>query len=240
MFVNLYTFVMIIFFKKMKGLGSHTPIEKRRFLHSLIFPSLFLFSIYVIKLVETLEAISFSRFGVRPLKLEGLWGILFSPLIHGDWDHLYSNSISLLVLGVALFYFYHKIAYKVFFLIYLLGGIGVWLGARDSWHIGASGVIYGLTGFLALSGIIRKHFRLIAISFLVIFFYGSLVWGALPLKVNLPYSWEGHFWGGLAGVVLAWAYRKEGPQRPRSPLEDEEDEETDEEDAYWLKTDIEP
>ena len=130
---------------------------------------------------------------------------------------------------------------KCFFLIYFLSGIGLWLAARDSWHIGASGIIYGLTGFLSVSGIIRRHFRLIAISFLVIFFYGSLVWGAFPLEVNLPYSWEGHFWGGLAGILLAWFYRKEGPQKPKSPLgEDDEDEEIDEEDAYWLKTDIEP
>lgn len=197
--------------------------------------------IFTIKLIETLEGLSFAEYGVRPLSKEGLRGILFSPLIHGDWQHLYSNSISLFVLGVALFYFYNKIAYKVFFLIYVLSGVGLWLAARDSWHIGASGIIYGLTGFLALSGIIRRHIRLIAISFLVIFFYGSLVWGAFPLKINMQYSWEGHFWGGLAGILLAVLYKNEGPQRPKSSLEDEPQEDDDaEEDPYWLKTDIEP
>ncbi|WP_233145489.1 rhomboid family intramembrane serine protease [Labilibacter marinus] len=224
----------------MKGIGSHMPIEKRRFIHSLIFPTLFLLVIYVVKLVETLEGISFAEYGVRPYSKEGLWGIILAPLIHGDWDHLFSNSASIFVLSLALFYFYNKIAYKVFFLIYLMGGIGVWLAARDSWHIGASGIIYGLSGFLAVSGIIRKHIRLVAISFLVIFLYGSLFWGAFPFEINMPYSWEGHFWGGLAGVLVALVYRNEGPQQPRSPLEDEEDEEVDEEDAYWLKTDIEP
>ncbi len=225
----------------MKGLGSHIPIEKRRFLHSLIFPTFFLLVIFTVKLIEILEDVSFSHYGVRPLTKEGLWGIVLSPLIHGDWDHLYSNSVSMFVLGVTLFYFYNKIAYKVFFLIYLLSGIGVWLAARDSWHIGASGVIYGLAGFLAVSGILRKHVRLIAISFLVIFFYGSMVWGAFPLKVNLPYSWEGHFWGGLAGILLAVLFKNEGPQRPRSPLEDEDDDnDISDEGAYWLETDIKP
>ncbi len=224
----------------MKGLGSHIPIEKRRFIHSLIFPSFFVLIIFTVKLVETLEGWSFTSFGVRPLKSEGLIGIICSPLIHGDWDHLYSNSVSMFVLALTLFYFYNKIAYKVFFLIYLFAGVGVWLAARDSWHIGASGVIYGLAGFLALSGIIRRHIRLIAISFLVIFFYGSLVWGAFPLKVNLPYSWEGHFWGGLAGLLLAWVYRKEGPQRPKSVLDEVEEDEDDDENAYWKNTGIEP
>ncbi len=223
----------------MKGLGSHIPIEKRRFLHSLIFPVFLLVIVFTVKLIETLEGISLFTYGVRPLSVNGLWGILFSPLIHSDWEHLYSNSIPILVLGMALFYFYNKIAYKVFFLIYILSGMGVWLAARDSWHIGASGVIYGLAGFLSVSGIIRRHIQLIAISLLVIFFYGSLVWGAFPLKIDLPYSWEGHFWGGLAGILIAWFYKNEGPQRPKSPLEDEE-EDLEEEDAYWMKTDIEP
>jgi membrane associated rhomboid family serine protease len=176
---------------------------------------------------------------VRPHKLEGLLGIITSPLIHGDWGHLYSNAVSFIILGVTLFYFYNKIAYKIFFITYILSGIGVWLVARDSWHIGASGVIYGLAAFLAVSGIIRKHIRLIAISLLVIFFYGGMVWGAFPLKIDLPYSWEGHFWGGLTGVVLSFVYRKEGPQRPKSPFEEEE-ELDGEDDAYWMKFNDEP
>ncbi len=225
----------------MRGLGSHMPIEKRRFIHSLVFPILFVLMIFFIKLIEQLEGIRLTEFGVRPLSKEGLIGILTSPLIHGDWSHLYSNSVSFLVLGVTLFYFYNKIAYKVFFLIYILSGFGTWLAARDSWHIGASGVIYGLTAFLALSGIIRKYYRLIAISFIVIFFYGSLIWGALPLKVDLPYSWEGHLWGGIVGSILAFVYKNEGPQKPRSPIEDEDDLEEDEDDnPYWMNTDIEP
>jgi len=214
------------------------PIEKRRLLHSLVFPTFFIVVVFFIKLIELLEGISFASYGIRPLKLYGLLGILFSPLIHGDWSHLYSNSVPMFVLGVTLFYFYNQIAYKIFFLIYFLSGVGVWLAARDSWHIGASSIIYGLASFLAISGVLRKHIRLIAISLLVILLYGGMVWGAFPLKVDLPYSWEGHFWGGLAGFLLAFFYKKEGPQKPKSPLEDEFDQE--EENPYWMNTNIEP
>ncbi len=217
------------------------PIEKRRFIHSLIFPSILIITLIFIKLIEELENVRLTEWGIRPLSIDGIKGILTSPLIHGDWGHLYSNSISLFVLGVALFYFYNKIAYKVFFLVYLLSGLGTWLAARDAWHIGASSVVYGLASFLTLSGILRRYFRLIAISFIVILFYGSLVWGALPLKVDLPYSWEGHLWGGLVGLMLAVVYRKEGPQRPPSVLEDEEEDDDDEEEnRYWMNTNIEP
>ncbi len=224
----------------MRGLGSHMPIEKRRFIHSLIFPSVLIIAIIIVKLLEELENVKLTEWGIRPLSVDGIMGILTSPLIHGDWGHLYSNSISLFVLGVALFYFYHKIAYKVFFLIYILSGTGTWLAARDVWHIGASSVVYGLASFLTLSGILRKYYRLIAISFIVVFFYGSLVWGALPLKVDLPYSWEGHLWGGLVGLMMAVVYRKEGPQRPPSQLEEEEDDDDEEENRYWMNTNIEP
>ncbi len=215
-----------------KPLGKNTPIEKRRLIHSLLFPSFFLFIIFIIQLVQSIESISFVKWGVYPHSLEGLKGILTYPLIHGDWEHLYSNAISMLVLSAALFYFYNKIAYRVFFLIYILSGIGIWLAARPSWHIGASGMIYGLTTFLIVSGVIRRHIPLIAISFCVILFYGGLIWGAFPLKVNLPYSWEGHLWGALFGIMLAVIYRKEGPQRPPSPFEEEDDEE--EEEPYWI------
>lgn len=213
--------------------------ERRRFIHSLLFPSFFLLVLLVIKLVETLEGWSFAYLGVRPQSIEGLIGIITGPLIHGDWSHLYSNSVSLFVLSVSLFYFYNKIAYKVFFIIYFFSGIGIWIVARDSWHIGASGVVYGLAAFLALSGLVRNHIRLIAISFIVILFYGGMIWGAFPLKVDLPYSWEGHLWGAFIGLLLAFLYRKQGPQKPVIVFDNEDDDEGDEI-PYWKQTDIEP
>ena len=108
-------------------------------------------------------------------------------------------------------------------MIWLFTGFWVWLGARSEAHIGASGLIYGLVCFLFLSGILRKDTRLLAVSLLVTFLYGSLVWGILP--VNQGISWESHLFGSVAGLFCAVYYRHEGPQRQKSQWEiDEENE----------------
>ncbi len=208
--------------------------EKRKLIHSLVFPVFFLFLMWLFKIVEIVFNVDLVFLGIFPLKAEGLAGILTSPLIHGDFSHLISNSFPFLILGTSLFYFYKKIAYKVFFLIYILTGLWVWFGARDAWHIGASGIVYGLASFLFISGIIRKNPRLMAITFFVAFFYGSMIWGIFP--DFFPFkniSWEGHLMGLISGLVLAVFYRKEGPQRKLYSWDFEEDEEDDDENAYW-------
>jgi membrane associated rhomboid family serine protease len=152
--------------------------------------------------------------------------VLFSPLIHDDFKHLFNNSVPLLILGWALFYFYKSIALRVVFWSYLLAGIYTWISARTSYHIGASGLVYSLFGFIFISGFIRKNASLISISFLSAFLYGSLIWGILPWDKGV--SWEGHFWGLLVGLVLAAYYRKVGgPARKKYSweLEEELDEE---------------
>ncbi len=212
-------------------------IEKRRFLHSLLFPSFFTLVLIIIKLYEEVEGVSLARYGIRPLHVENLMGIFTYPLIHGDWKHLYSNAVSLFVLSLGLFYFYNKIAYKVFFIIYFFSGVGLWLAARDSYHIGASGLIYGEAAFLALSGMIRNYYRLLALSFIVILFYGGMIWGAFPIQIDVPYSWEGHLWGGFIGLLLAVLYRKQGPQKPEDKFDEEE--EDDDENPFWMNTDVE-
>lgn len=151
------------------------------------------------------------RFGVFPRSISGLKGILFYPFIHGSVEHLFNNSIPLLVLTTCLFYFYRPIAFQTFGLIYILSGIWIWISARENYHIGASGILYGLAAFLFFSGIIRKEKRVIALSMLVAFLYGGMVWGVLPIQERI--SWEGHLWGSVAGAVLAWLFRKKGVQR---------------------------
>ena len=206
--------------------------SKKRFFYSLIIPLLFIFIAYSVKLIETLEGISFVTMGIKPLSLEGLPGILFSPLIHGDWDHLLANTIPVLVLGTALFYFYKGISLKVFIFIYLFTGAWVWFGARDgSWHIGASGVIYGLSSFLFFSGLLRNYIPLMAISLIVVFVYGSLFWGVIPVTWDLPYSWEAHLFGSISGLVLAIIYRKDGPLKPVHVWPEED--EYDDDNPFW-------
>ena len=184
-------------------------LEKQKFLRSLWFGLFFTILLFLIKTIETVFDLNLGRYGIFPLEPKGLPGIIFAPLIHGSWEHLLNNSVPLLVLTVALFYFYREIAYKVFFLIYFIHGFWLWFFARDAYHIGASGIIYGLGTFLFVSGIIRKNSHLLAISLLVAFLYGSMVWGIFPRIETV--SWESHLTGVAAGILLAFYYRQYGP-----------------------------
>lgn len=203
--------------------------EKKRFLYSLVFPVLFLIVIWMVKISEILLDIDFAFLGIYPLKAKGLIGIITAPLIHSDIEHLIANSIPILILGTGLFYFYNKIAYKVFFLSYFIANIWIWFGARQAYHIGASGLVYSFAAFLFFSGIIRKNVKLVAISLLVVFLYGSMIWGVLPIQPHI--SWESHLLGAIAGMMLAIYYKDRGPGRKvyNWELEDEEDNE----DKYW-------
>jgi len=202
--------------------------ERKRFIYSLVFPAFFLFVIWAVKIFEISMELSLVEGGVFPRQISGLKGILFSPTIHGDWKHLVDNSLPVFFLSLALFYFYRDIAYRIWLLIYFIGGILLWSVGREAYHIGASGLIYGLAAFLFLSGVIRKVRSLMAISLLVVFWYGGMVWGLLPFDYEV--SFEAHITGALSGIILAILYRDQGPVPERSPLEDEEDEEEGEED----------
>jgi membrane associated rhomboid family serine protease len=189
----------------------------KSFIPSLLFVSL----LWIIKLVEIVGNTSFDNYGVLPRHAEGLIGIITAPLIHANFEHLISNSVPMLILGAILIYFYKEIAMKVFLLVYLLGGFWVWIAGRENYHIGASGVVYGLAAFLFLSGVLRKHSGLMALSFLVVFLYGGLVWGVFPLFKDV--SWESHLFGACAGFLCAVVYRKEGPQQKKYLWKPEDD-----------------
>ncbi len=170
-------------------------------------------------------------FGVRPRQLAGLPGILFAPLLHGGFAHLIANSPPLLVLGTAMLYLYPKSALRVLPAVYLGPGVAVWLFARGSSHVGASGLVYGLVGYIFVAGLIRRDRRAIAASLLVCFMYGALVWGVLPIEVGV--SWETHLAAALIGVVLAIALRRlDIPPRNRYTWEDERHEYDDEKSSY--------
>lgn len=206
--------------------------EKKRFLYSLIFPSFFIFLLWLIKITELVLNKQFVFLGIFPLKVKGLIGIVTAPLIHSDIQHLLANSVPILILGTGLFYFYNKIALKVFLMSYVIANIWIWFGARQAYHIGASGVVYSLAAFLFFSGVIRRNVRLMSISLLVVFLYGSMIWGVLPIQPHV--SWESHLMGGIAGTVLAFYYRDKGPRRKIYSWElEEEEDELDEENPYW-------
>lgn len=166
------------------------------------------------------------EYGILPRNLKGLIGIILSPLIHGDLRHIGNNSLPVLVLGSGLFYFYPKEAKNIVGWLWLLTGAIVWIIGRESYHIGASGLIYGLAGFIFLSGVLRRQVNLLAMSLLVVFLYGSMVWGVLPIEEGI--SWEGHVAGALSGFALALVYRKHGPRKKLYSWDLEDENESDE------------
>ena len=161
------------------------------------------------------------RFGVYPGALDGLPGILFAPLIHGSWLHLIANTPALLVLGTALLYGYPRSAGIALPVLYLGSGLGVWLFARESYHIGASGLTHGLMFFIFVIGILRHDRPAIALSLLVFFLYGGMVWSVLPQQPGI--SFESHFFGALSGVILAFLLRNRDPKRPEKRYEWEDE-----------------
>ena len=162
------------------------------------------------------------RFGNRPLQWNGAIGVLTMPFLHGDFSHLWGNTVSFFTLCSMLVYFYRDLGLKVLGWTWLGAGVLLWLSGAPGNHIGLSGVVYGLAAFLFFSGLIRMHPRLIRVSMVVTFLYGSIVWGVFPIESGV--SWQGHLAGAALGGFLAIAWRKQGPQRPLPPAEDEEEE----------------
>jgi membrane associated rhomboid family serine protease len=199
--------------------------EKAKIYRAMYFPIVFVVLLWTMHLLKILSILNIDQFGVLPRTIIGLRGIFFSPLIHENLSHLFNNSIPLLILGGGLFYFYSDLAPRIIIWIWLISGAGTWIIGREAYHIGASSIVYGLAAFLFFSGIFRNIIRLIAISLLVIFLYGSLVWGIFPIRMDI--SWEGHLFGSFAGFALSLYYLKEGPQPERPAWMDEPEEENE-------------
>ncbi|MDO5664307.1 MAG: rhomboid family intramembrane serine protease [Bacteroidia bacterium] len=168
---------------------------------------------------------NFSVLGIYPRQLNGLFGIAFSPFVHGSFSHLVSNTVPLLVLFSLLFYFYNQIALKSLAYLWLLSGLITWLIGRNSYHVGASGLIFALVFFLFFSGLFRRYIPLVAVSMVVAFVYGSTVWSIFPITeyIDVNLSWEGHLSGAIAGFIVALIFRNQGPQKPETFWNEEDD-----------------
>lgn len=178
---------------------------------TVLLPLLLIFIMWFVYWFEITFGFNFNHLGVFPRTFSGLKGVLFSPFVHANTQHLFNNSIPLLVLLLALGYFYQPIAPKVVLIGWIGTGVLTWLIARPSFHIGASGIVYMLVSFIFFSGIFRKYYRLIAVSLAVIFLYGSMAWYLFPIEDGI--SFEGHAAGFFVGLVLAIVYRRQGPQK---------------------------
>lgn len=189
---------------------------------AIIYPLLLVVVMWLVFWADHLfPQIPFYKWGVMPKNLDTLKGIIFMPFLHSysNMGHIINNSFPTFVLLAALIYYYRPIALRVLVISWILTGLGLWLFAENnnSYHIGMSGVIYALAGFLFTSGVIRKYRPLQAISLFVAFVYGSMVWGIFPMEPHV--SWEGHLSGLLSGVSMAFVYRKLGPQAPKYQYE---------------------
>lgn len=165
--------------------------------------------LYVIAFLWIVHILSYffpiNRFGIVPRDISGLWGILFAPMLHQDFPHLAANSASLFVLGLFLITLEHKKSFWIITALIILGGTGTWLiGRPGTIHIGASGVIYGIFGYLVTRGLFRRDFKSLLISVVVFIFYCGMIFGVLP--ADSSQSWESHLCGFLSGILLASSY----------------------------------
>ncbi|WP_299532116.1 rhomboid family intramembrane serine protease [Ulvibacterium sp.] len=192
-----------------------------------IAPLLAVLSIWTVFLIELRFHMNLNDYGVYPRTFSGLKGIFLSPFIHGSVEHLYNNTIPLAVLTASLCFFYRRIALRVLLWGIFLSGLLTWVIGRPSFHIGASGVIYVLASFIFFKGIFSKYYRLVALSLIVVFIYGSLLWYIFPVKDGI--SWEGHLGGFITGLLLAIFVRAEIPSPKKFDWEKEDyNEEEDE------------
>lgn len=176
------------------------------FKQSVLIPIRVTLLMWCFHLVQSFLHLDLGYLGIYPRRVSGLIGIVCAPLVHGDYGHIISNTVPFLVLTIALFYFYKKVALLVFVNCYLSTGALVWLFGRSFYHIGASGVVYGIAFFLMLFGLFRKDIKSIFISTIVVGMYGGLIYGLMP--DNPQTSWESHLLGASVGGALAFYLRR--------------------------------
>ncbi|GAB3811192.1 rhomboid family intramembrane serine protease [Pontibacter rugosus] len=181
------------------------------FLPGLLFVAL----MWLISLLSYLTGADLGFLGILPRNFLGLIGVFLGPLIHGGLLHLLSNTFPLLLLSGFILYMYRKVAHKVVVLIYILSGLLTWLIGRQAYHIGASGIVYGLAGFLLFNGFLRQHRGAMAVSLAILFLYSGLFYGIFPNEKGV--SWEGHIAGLVSGLVAAIAYGERNPEPADKP-----------------------
>jgi membrane associated rhomboid family serine protease len=177
--------------------------ERESFFGSAVVPFRLVFIMWLVFSFEVYFSTDLGFLGILPRTLRGLPGILTAPLIHGSLAHITSNTVPLLFLGSILFFFYKDIAEIVFFRCYIVTNVLVWLfSPRVFYHIGASGLIYGLSAFLIFYGVLRRDFLSLIISIAIFMLYGGIFYGVLPSDPHI--SWESHLGGAVVGTYTAF------------------------------------
>ncbi len=179
--------------------------DLKKMMLSLVVPASFMFICWIVYITELGFGIKLSEFGLRPRHIDSWYGVLTMPFLHGGAKHIIANTSSFIVLGGMIFYFYSNFSLRILLFSYILSGLLTWLIGRGNIHIGASAMIYSFASYLIVSGILNKNIKLLAVSLVVVFLYGSMIWGIFPTKEGV--SWEGHLSGLIVGVLLAFTYR---------------------------------
>ncbi|MDM7487081.1 rhomboid family intramembrane serine protease [Rhodococcus sp. CSLK01-03] len=176
----------------------------------------FVAMLYAIEAVDAAAPADLDSAGIEPRSADGLWGVLFAPVLHADWAHLSANTIPLLVLGFLVLVSGIGRGLAATAIIWVVGGLGTWLTAGAGFvHIGASILVFGWLTYLITRGIFTRQANQIVIGVIVLFVYGSILWGVLPSDPRV--SWQGHLFGAVGGVLAAWLLSADERRRRRSP-----------------------
>jgi len=201
--------------------------DKRRLKRAFTVAVAFVLLLWLTKLAEYLSGADFAQFGIYPRHAAGLTGIFCAPFIHASLSHLFANTPPLLVIGTMLLYGYPRASKVLLPAVYFGSGIAVWLFAREAFHIGASGLAFGMLFFVFSVGVLRWERRTIAISLLVFFLYGGMISGIVPGAKEISY--ESHLSGAVIGALLAFWLRNRDPESsPKRYSWEDEDTEADE------------
>lgn len=201
---------------RLTGSGLDTPeSEKAVFAYSFLPGALFVALLSLISLLSYFTGADLRWLGIQPRNFFGLIGVAAGPLIHADLLHLLSNAFPLILLSGFIFFLHRPVALRVIVLVYVLSGILTWFIGRPSYHIGASGVVYGLAGYLLFNGFLRQNRSALAVSLAILFLYSGLFYGLLPTEERV--SWEGHIAGFVAGLVAALVYGQGKLGREKKP-----------------------
>lgn len=185
--------------------ATSSPRAQRNFKLALKVAFWFTGFLWLILILDAVLGLGLARYGLRPRQFDGLIGVFTAPLLHSGAEHLFSNSLPLIVSLTTLLFLYPRSAMRVIPVIWIGSGILAWIIGRESLHFGASGFVYGLLAYVFVGGILRLDMRSVAVSVMVWFLYGSMIWGVLPIRPNM--SWELHLAGAILGVALAIVFR---------------------------------
>ena len=196
----------------------------RHLISSLKFSTTLTLAMWVVHIYQYATGSTMAHWGIYPREFDGLIGVITAPFIHGSWEHLISNSVPLFVTSTIIYFFYKRVALSSFVLIYILTGAAVWIFGRSVYHIGASGVVYGLISFIFGSGVFRRNIKSIILALIVTVLYSGYLSGVLPLKQGI--SWESHLLGGIVGLIIAWLMKGiiEKDEETSDPWANESDE----------------